>query len=257
MRFKEFKVLEINLEDLVNSEAAIKNLKHGLENGIAFKIPHEIPVNFIKDFQKTLLSSLSYKDPGYSERKYGCPNNYRVHWDHTKQATKGKFMSWSFYAWNEESSKLFQNFKNIYILRNRLAGLSPNKYLDLDDKDFAARIAAQFYPSGEGYMDEHVDPFNVHQFAIPTILLSDYGVDFHKGGVYVLDSNDKPFFIDRFLNFGDLFLFHTSIPHGVDVVDSDVNLDKSKNMGRLMMIAAVNALTNQKSFQSSTKNAKT
>jgi hypothetical protein len=250
MRFKEFKILNISLEELVESNSALEYLKHGLESGVAYKIPHNIPINFIKNFRITLLASLSYEDPGYTERKYGCPNNYRVHWDHENQATKGKFMSWSFYPWNNESVKLFKEFRNIYVLRNKLAGLSPTKYLDMNDRDFSARIAAQFYPSGAGYMDVHVDPLNIHQFALPTLLLSKHGVDFKDGGVYVLDSKNKPFYIDKLLDFGDLFLFHTSIPHGIETIDKDLKLDKSKISGRLMMIAAVNALTNQSSFQS-------
>jgi hypothetical protein len=254
MRFNEFKILNISLEELIESDSALEYLKYGLESGVAYKIPHNIPINFIKNFQMTLLTSLSYEDPGYVERKFGCPNNFRVHWDHDNQATKGKFMSWSFYPWNNESVKLFKEFKNIFVLRNKLAGLKPTQYLDMKDKDFAARISAQFYPSGQGYMDEHVDPLNIHQFAVPTLLLSKYGVDFKKGGVYMLDSKDKPFYIDKLLDFGDLFLFHTSIPHGVETVDKDLKLDKLKNTGRLMMIAAVNALTNQSSFQSTKKN---
>jgi len=254
IRFTEYVVLDINLEELIESDSAILSLKSGLEDGIVYKIPHKIPIDIIEKFRAILLKSLSYRDPGYLERKHGCTNNYRVHWDGEHQATGAKFMSWSYYPWNHESSEWFINFKNLFVLRNRLAGLDPNKYIDLKDQDFVARIAAQFYPSGAGYMEEHVDPYDVHQFAIPTLLLSTPGVDFTDQGVFLLDVNDERVYLDKLLSFGDLFLFHTLIPHGVGVIDKHLELDESKTLGRLMMIAAVNALTNQDSFQSSRKN---
>jgi hypothetical protein len=254
IRFSKYIILDMNLEELIDSDSGIKRLKRGLEEGIVYKIPHKMPLDIIEKFQKTLLDSLSYRDPGYLERKHGCANNYRVHWDGEKQATRGKFMSWSYYPWNHDSSELFSNFKNIFVLRNRLAGLDPNKYIDSKDQDFVARIAAQFYPSGAGYMEEHIDPYNVHQFAIPTVLLSTPGVDFSDQGVFLLDEKEERVYLDKFLSFGDLFLFHTRIPHGVGVIDQHLELDESKTLGRLMMIAAVNALTNQDAFQSSSKN---
>ena len=69
-----------------------------------------------------------------------------------------------------------------------------------------------------------------------------------------MDEKEERVYLDKFLSFGDLFLFHTLIPHGVGVIDQHLELDESKTLGRLMMIAAVNALTNQDAFQSSSKN---
>jgi len=254
LRYKEFQVSNFSLEVAIKSESAVTEIRNGLRSGVVYKIPHNISIEFIKDFKKSLLSSLSYNDPGYSERVYGCKNNYRVHWNHNKQAIEGKFMSWSYYPWNSESTELFRKFNDIYVLRNKLAGLAPNKYLDNNDKNFVARIAAQFYPSGEGYMGEHVDPFDVHQFAIPTILLSKPEVDFHNGGFYILDKYDRRVYLDHLLDLGDLFLFHTSIPHGVEIIDKNCDAHHSKGFGRLMMITAVNAIENQSMFQSSLKN---
>jgi hypothetical protein len=254
LRYKEFQVSNLSLEDAIKSESTVTEIRNGLRSGVVYKIPHNISIEFIKDFKKTLLSSLSYNDPGYSERIYGCKNNYRVHWNHKKQAIEGKFMSWSYYPWNSESTELFRKFKDIYVLRNKLAGLTPNKYLDTNDKYFVARIAAQFYPSGEGYMGEHVDPFNVHQLAIPTILLSKPGVDYNDGGFFMLDKNERRVYLDNFLDLGDLFLFHPSIPHGVEIIDKNCDIDHSKGLGRLMIITAVNAIKEQGMFQSSSKN---
>ena len=249
-RFTRYQVLETNLEALIQSDSMIEDLKEGLEGGVVFKIPHQIPLAAIKDFRDTLLTSLSYKDPGYSERKHGCANNYRVHWDDKMQAIKAKFLSWSFYPWNNDSLEWFAHFRNLFVLRNKLAGLEADTYINSKSQNFAARIAAQFYPAGVGYMEEHTDPYDVHQFAIPTLLLSTPGVDFTEQGLFLLDSTNERVYLDKFLSFGDLFLFHTRIPHGVGVIDGHIKFQRSKRKGRLMMIAAVNALADQSAYQS-------
>lgn len=254
-RFIRYQVLEKNLEELIQSDSMIEDLKEALEDGVVFKIPHEIPLSAIQNFRDTLLTSLSYEDPGYSERQHGCPNNFRVHWDDKMQAIKAKFLSWSFYPWNADSLEWFAHFRNLFVLRNKLAGLKADTYIDSKAQKFAARIAAQFYPSGVGYMEEHTDPYDAHQFAIPTLLLSTPGVDFFEQGLFVLNSSDEKVYLDKFLSFGDLFLFHTLIPHGVGVIDEHTKFQTSKNKGRLMMIAAVNALTDKGAYQSRSKNA--
>ena len=54
-------------------------------------------------------------------------------------------------------------------------------------------------------------------------------------------SNNQVIF-DTELEFGDLTLFHPSIPHGVKKIDPDLKLSNCKSIsdGRLMMIAGVN-----------------
>ena len=253
IRFKKFTVADYGLDDLVKADLDIDRLRRDLEEGIVFKIPHDIPLKVLERFRNTMLDSLTYEDPGYIKRQFGGPNNFRVHWDDEHQATRGKFMSWSFYPWNASSFEWFDHFRNLFVLRNKLAGLSPDKYIDMADQDFVARIAGQFYPSGAGYMEEHMDPHNVHQFAIPTMLLSSPGEDFINRGFFLLNDQGEKVYIDHNLSFGDLFLFHTSIPHGVGLVDQHLELDKSKKLGRLMMIAAVNAVNDQNAFQSKSR----
>ena len=137
---------------------------------------------------------------------------------------------------------MFDTFINLFILRNLLANLDNFKYLNGDDAEATARLAFQFYPRGEGYMHEHQDPYSKHQLALPTLLLSDYGLDYNLGGFYALDENNEKVIFDKTLKFGDLTLFHPSIPHGVAPIDPYELIDdcKSINDGRLMMIAGVN-----------------
>ena len=65
-----------------------------------------------------------------------------------------------------------------------------------------------------------------------------------------LSEDEEKELMDKRLNFGDLSLFHTSIPHGVETIDQN---DPSPKRGRLMAIAAVNPFSGVDGFQA--KNA--
>lgn len=233
------------LTEIIASEDLTAELKSGLENGYAYKIEHSIDRNYLRDLKEILNAQLNLQSENYTPRVPGCPNYMQNHWDHESQVVGAKFVSWSYFPWNDESKKLFEQIKPMFALRNMLAGLEQGKYIDHLDSEASARAAFQFYPRGLGYMAEHQDPYNIHQFAIPTLLLSDYGTDYVSGGFFAVDEQNEKFYFDQHLNFGDLTLFHTSIPHGVEIVDKEKPECKSIYDGRLMMIAAVNAFSGQ------------
>ena len=250
MRLKAIIQHKKNLEEIISSKDLIAELKSGLESGYAYKIEHSIDRNYLRNFKKSLSDDLDFQSNSYTPRVAGCPNYMQNHWDHESQVVPAKFVSWSMFPWNKESNALFEQIIPMFVLRNMLAGLEPNKYLNNLDNEATARAALQFYPSGFGYMAEHQDPYNIHQFAIPTLLLSDYGSDYYTGGFFAINDEDERVYFDQHLEFGDLTLFHTSIPHGVEVVDKEKIECNSIYDGRLMMIAAVNAYSgNNKKFE--------
>lgn len=242
MRLKKIADCKYTLEELVAEPKALDEVRHHLLKGTAFRIPHSISIFKLKEFKNKLNENFDLIDDTYTARVKNVKNYRQRHWDHTNQVVPAKFISWSYFPWNKESKPLFNTLINLFILRNLLANLDKFKYLNGDDSEATARLAFQFYPKGEGYMHEHQDPQSKHQLALPTLLLSDYGLDYNLGGFYALDENNEKVIFDKTLKFGDLTLFHPSIPHGVAPIDPDELIDdcKSINEGRLMMIAGVN-----------------
>ena len=247
MRLQKFIVSDYDLTQLVHSEAALNELKQGLMQGIAYKIPHSLDVKKMLEIRDELDKTFDLYDDSYTPRVPNVKNYRQRHWDHESQIIPAKYISWSYFPWNVQSKLLFHFFLELFVLRNILAGLDRYRYLDGADTQATARLAFQFYPSGAGYMHEHQDPYSEHQFALPTLLLSNYGKDYKKGGFFAVNRNNEKVVFDENLEFGDLTLFHPSIPHGVEAIDpeADVGTCKSITNGRLMMIAGVNGYSGQ------------
>ena len=241
MRLKRYLKYNHSLEEIVENTELINDIKCMLMDGVALKVTHGISLDFLRYFKSKLKVDLN--DHSYNPRVFGCENHRQVHWDHPSQIVPAKFLSWSYYPWNSDSKEIFTHLEKLFILRNLLGGLDKYEYLKKTDGIATARVAVQFYPSGLGYMATHQDPLNVHQIAIPTILLSDYGKNYSNGGFFALDENNKKVSLDEHLSFGDLTLFHTSIPHGVELIKhADIHRESNSiENGRLMLIAAVNS----------------
>ena len=256
INYAGFEVYEHDLRTILESEVLISELKGKLESGIVLKINHSINLDVLQSLRDEVLSSINYDRQPHQPKTRHAPNSRQVHWNYKEQALSAKFLSWSFYPWNENNHNLFENLNELFVLRNLLVDLPKNNYFTEADENFVPRLAAQFYPSGEGYMAAHKDPYSQHQFAIPTLLLSEKGKDFCTGGFYVVNKNLEKIYLDQELSFGDLSLFHTSMTHGVELVDSEVEFDEKSKSGRLMIIGAVNAVSGIEGFQSEHEDTK-
>jgi hypothetical protein len=237
-----FSLSDFSLEEIMSDEKRIDNLRSELLKGFAFKIPHEIDIQLLRDLRVHLLQIKNSNFANFVNREGDSPNHFRVHWNRKEQEVPADFFSWSFFPHNDDLFEIFKTFRLVFGLRNVLSGRDRDDFLSGPKDGYVARFAAQFYPSGRGFMAGHQDPLQSHQSAIPTILLSTPGLDFSDGGVWAQDSNGNKFMIDKELSFGDLFLFHPRIPHGVDLVDPGKKYSGISDSGRLMAIVAVNAL---------------
>lgn len=247
MYLRDIKEANFNLSELVSGKDALNEIRDDLLRGVAFKIPHNMDKQVLREARQMLGNNFDLFDDTYTARVPKVKNYRQRHWDHPSQIVPAKYISWSFFPWNSESRQLFSHLKELFYLRNLLANLEKNKYLDEDDPHATARLAFQFYPRGEGYMHEHQDPKSTHQLALPTLLLSDYRTDYCSGGFYALDKGGHRVIFDTELEFGDLTLFHPSIPHGVEIIDPEMDLSSCNSIldGRLMMIAGVNGYAGQ------------
>lgn len=242
-RFKQLKKYKYSVKEILTNKIIFEEVRDGIKNGICYIIESNIDLDKVRKFRNELQKVAIENNSEYKSREPGCANYMQMHMDHPNQIVKARFVSWSYFPWNEKSEEIFNIMRPLYILRNKMADLDEYKYIDKYDEIACARIAVQFYPRAVGYMSEHQDPENKHQFAIPTMMLSEKGKEFETGGFYVIDQNNDKKYLDHETKFGDIILFHTSIPHGVGKIDENMHEDSEINInnGRMMLIAAVNA----------------
>ena len=111
--------------------------------------------------------------------------------------------------------------------------------------DFTVRVSAQFYPSGEGWMQEHEDPKGDHQVALASVIMSRKGQHFTTGGMYTRDASGRKVFPEDDLEPGDIFWFIPQTSHGVELIDADHNASQNSYdgvNGRWIVLCATNSL---------------
>ena len=82
------------------------------------------------------------------------------------------------------------------------------------------RVSFQYYPRGWGYLGKHVDPININQSIVPTIVMSEFGKDY-KGGGFFLEYKEKVYYPEKKLSPGDILIFNPIYPHGVETIDQE------------------------------------
>ena len=155
-----------------------------------------------------------------------CPNHHRVNqWDE-RSYVKACFHQFSFFPWNHDVFNFFRRFRDVFVLRNLLSGAEPEAYLGLEpDDDCTARLSFQFYPKGAGAMNAHVDPAGPHQSVVPTLMMSELGIDFLEGGAFMKNSNGDMIWIEKYARPGDVVLFSPKLVHGVAPIDPQATLE--------------------------------
>lgn len=176
--------------------------------------------------------------PSCPKVEYGIPNYHRIDINVEKSKVKSILHLYTFFYWNKESSPVATYFKRLFKIRNAVSNLPEDYGLNNIQDGLVSIPIVQQYPRGGGYMQEHCDP-DIGQKAVFSTLLSKYGKDFFKGGLFYRDHKNEKVFIDNILRPGDAFVFYPTASHGVDPVDEEMQLDWNKIDGRWMCFSAL------------------
>ena len=237
-----------NKKNLFQNESAISNYQDKIKNGCIIIISGLFEKKKINDLKEYLKNIGQNSLPEYQPVKVGAPNHHRIVNNDPRSFVKGVFHQFSFYRWNQDLLDVFSIFEKGFWIKNILTGRNKNDFLEIKKntkENFVARVSIQFYPSGIGYLNEHSDPVGEHQISAPLVVMSDKGVkkDFITGGSYFYGKDKKKLFIEDIANIGDLVIYDSSLPHGVELVDKkNKNNNWSDFKGRWTAVLATNKI---------------
>lgn len=187
-------------------------------------------IGYVKDFGRTVPAS-------WHPCLDGCPDYHRINDEYPSSYVRAKTHTYYFHRWNERKD-IFLEFKDIFEMKNHLVGEPRDAYFDnIPSEGVISRIVTTQYPRGGGYLSEHVDP--KASFAkIQTILIaSDFGTDYHTGGVFMRESEkSEMIMLDRYCEVGDLLVMSPDVRHGVAAVDAKETLNWESDAGRWIVI---------------------
>lgn len=237
------KICYFNQEEILENPQKISLMKENIVAGdiyIAKKAYAPKTVLEIRDYLKRVgQNSL----PNYQPIVEGAPNSHRMNrWDE-RSYVKGCFHQFSFFPWNQDVFALFNLARDVYRIKNLITGLPENKFMGkTPEEGCAARLSFQFYPKGKGGMNKHSDPVDYHQIAVPMLIMSQKGEDYHTGGGFAEKEKGIKVDVDSACEIGDVVYFNAQIPHGVDLVDPDTNSRWLDFDGRWILLFAINKL---------------
>ena len=111
------------------------------------------------------------------------------------------------------------------------SGLSFDEFKENTPKDLVVeRLQIARYPP-TGFIEPHIDANTLLRLVISGYLTT-RGIEYKKGGFYLIDKNNDKHDIEDQVEAGDIGLFYASIKHGLDVIDPDKVPDIKKKNGR-------------------------
>lgn len=170
----------------------------------------------------------------------GAPNFYRLDKNPEKSTLKRISRAFSSFYWNElDIAGERPYLKALARLRNRLVGLADDyAFYGVEDGHISSPTILQ-YPVGGGYLQSHVDPPSKQKVVVVAIL-SERGVDYQSGGVYVEDpKGENRVLVDELMGPGDVYLMNPAARHGVAPIDPEKTLDFDSSAGRWMMFSTL------------------
>jgi hypothetical protein len=198
------------------------------------------PRDFVLRFREMLVAFSEEQPASWHPCLDGVPDYHRINDEYPGSWVKARMHSFFFHRFNERG-ELFESFRDIFRLKNFLAGEREDSHLEsIPSDEIISRVVSQQYPRGGGYLAEHSDPASRFAKLQTIVQASTIGEDFETGGLYLRpEPGAEPVWVDQYSAPGDLMVLTPDAPHGVAPVDPDVELDWSRPDGRWMFLPII------------------
>ena len=228
--FKNVKTYDyIEFKERLNSSRFVLNCIDDLSKGSVFILKNSVKSDFLEKMKIKLNKITKNKKPISPRIINGVKNGFYISNQLSSKGYKTVDKSFYFFSWNKDTTGIYYKIIDIYKPLKILNGLKPTDFTKNTPKDgIIERVHIINYPINSGLISQHYDPTNVTIFNFG-IYATEFGVDYNKGGFFVLKNKNKKIFIDKKVKKTDALLFSPSLVHGVDKVK---NLKQKKTDGR-------------------------
>jgi hypothetical protein len=232
-------ISKLEFLDLVRTRT--REFMHRIEDAQAFVVKGFYPAEDILNLRNQTFKHGLTTEPSWHPLVDDCPDYHRLHDNYAKAYVKQKLHAFYHHGWYPHNKVKFEYFREIFALKNFLAGFPSDELLNNVPSDgFIARINIHHYPRGGGYQAEHIDPVGKHAQIQTLIAASQFGTDYRVGGVYGRPNAEAPAaYLDSHVSPGDLLVMSPGIRHGVDYIDPDAPYEWQANDGRWMILPII------------------
>ena len=136
------------------------------------------PREQVLGFREMLAELRAESEPSWHPCLDGVPDYHRINDEYPESWVKAKMHSYYFHRFNERGD-LFEPYRDIFELKNFLAGEERDAHLDaIPSDEIISRVVSHQYPRGGGYLAEHSDPKSKFATLQTIIQASEVGEDF-------------------------------------------------------------------------------
>ena len=233
------KVLEIPFDELKNNameqnKTFVKKFTENIWAGHCYIIKNAFSKDWIEEVKIKVFEQWKNEPSTFNKMLEGCPNYHRVIGPDiaTQYSVDAIKHSYYYFPWNRDPLNILGEIYKKWEVIKIVEGLAHDEFTKNTPIDGPVdRIQFCLYPSGAGKLGVHSDPYHNQRFII-SVYMSKRGVDYQKGGFYLLNSKDKKIDVEDEIEIGDMAIAYATIKHGVDLVNPGDEVDWSTRKGR-------------------------
>ena len=238
-------------KDEIKISDSIANIAQMISEGQVIIIRGVFDSKLLYSVKKEIFEFGQNSPENNPKRDAKTDNFHRIDNDHPLMSVKRIAHFFRYSYTNQNLTSIFQLIHPLNILRNSIANLDPEYTFYKDDDGFLSQPAALHYPVGGGYMSAHVDPIDPQKVEM-VLSLSQRGVDFNKGGLSIFIDNEW-YDVEKFIQFGDISMFRPDIPHRVNPIDAENELNWNTISGRWTVFSPIANISNESNNENEVK----
>jgi len=204
------------------TEEFITTTVKSLLDGDVFIIRNVISKEKVELIKQKVFRWAQKTDESFQKMIEGVPDFHRkIDKEISKNYTfRSVWHMHNFFRWNK-NDEFFNDIDNSWSILKILSGYEENSFINNTPQNIMIdRLQVCQYPKGGGYIEVHSDPYEIRK-TLMCIKMSEKGVDYTEGGLYLLDKNQEKVYVEDNINVGDLYFSFPSVMHGVDKIDSN------------------------------------
>lgn len=216
------------------SDSFVHELVNSLYAGDTYILRNAFPPSFIHRIKKDIFLWWMQEKPLFHKMVEGVPDHHRIY----DKESIGKYGFDSirhanfFFQFNNDPFKVFGEVNKMWRVVKFLGGFSKNEYEKNRPKDgIIDRLQFTHYPAGAGKMEMHSDPY-LNQRVFANGAMSKRGLEYQKGGLYILNVFHQKVDLEPILEVGDLCIAYPTLYHGVALIDEECTPDWNSPKGR-------------------------
>ena len=225
---------ELKYNAMEQNRIFVKEFTENIWAGNCYLIKNAFSKDWIEEVKIKIFEHWKEEPSVFHKMLEGCPNFHRVIDPDiaTKYTVDAVRHSSYYFPWNSDPLNILGEIYQRWEVIKILSGLDHDEFTKNTPADGPIdRIQISQYPSGIGMLSSHTDPYHHQRFFISGYM-SKRGIDYQKGGFYLLNSDQEKVDVEDGIKVGDMAIAYATIKHGVDLIDPGQKVEWGSMKGR-------------------------